>query len=113
VLLSELAGVRTMSSSSPSRSLSLARFVSRIEGRITCWITRHSSVRRAARFPHAEITWKCSQRTVWIATHSTEFLGMVEEHNGTYIANDTAGGTYNTYRTLAEAMEAFETPAAT
>ena len=64
--------------------------------------------RASVRFPAAEITWKCSQRTIWIATHATEFLGTVEELDGTYIANDTARGTYNTYRTHSEAMEAFE-----
>jgi hypothetical protein len=62
------------------------------------------------RFPHAEITWKCSQRVVWIATHATEYVGVVEEHNGMYIANDSMRGTYNTYRTLGDAMQAFESP---
>ena len=63
------------------------------------------------RFPREEITWECSRRVVWIATHSNEFLGMVEEHNGLFVANDTSRGTYNTYRTLSDAMQAFETPA--
>jgi hypothetical protein len=65
------------------------------------------------RFPHEEITWECSRRVVWIASHSTEFLGMVEEHNGLFVANDTSRGTYNTFRTLSDAMRAFETPVET
>ena len=64
----------------------------------------------SARFARADITWKCSQHTVWTATHATELLGLVEERDGLYVANDPTTGTYNTYRTLSEAMQAFELP---
>jgi hypothetical protein len=85
-----------------------AGWVSRFESRVRTGIGRVAGPRAAVRLRADEITWKCSQRTVWVATHSTEFLGTVEEQDGTYIANDTQRGTYNTYRTLAEAMQAFE-----
>ena len=69
-----------------------------------------SSADAPLRYPRAEITWECSRRVIWIASHSDDFLGMVEEHNGLFVANDTSQGTYNTYRTLADAMQAFERP---
>jgi hypothetical protein len=54
------------------------------------------------------ITWTSSQRTVWTATRSAQRLGLVEERDGIYVATDPMTGTYNSYRTLAEAMQAFE-----
>jgi len=80
--------------------------------RFRWWDFRRTADHAPHRFPGAEITWKCSQRRVWVATHSAEFVGMVEELDGTFVANDTLRGTYNTYRTLGEAMQAFETPIA-
>ena len=63
-----------------------------------------------ARLPDVEIVWRCSQHTVWTATQATRLCGLVEEHGGTYIATDEVTGTFNTYRTLSEAMEALESP---
>lgn len=83
---------------------------SRISRGIAFWLMRRSAARPSAQFPQAEISWKRSRQTTWAATRADQFLGMVEEVDGCYVANDTARGTYNTYRTLREAMEAFGSP---
>ena len=57
-----------------------------------------------------EITWRYSQRTVWTATLEAEVLGSVEEQYCSYVAINPVTGSFNTYRTLSEAMEAFEAP---
>jgi len=62
------------------------------------------------RYPRGEITWTSTDHVMWIASHAAEYLGMVEEHDGLFVANDTSRGTYNTYGTLADAMQAFESP---
>jgi hypothetical protein len=79
------------------------------------WLTRFWLTGRAgtpaSNDPAGEhVNWERSQRTVWVATHSTEFLGMVELYGGRFVANDTAHGTYRTYSTLAAAMHALEAP---
>lgn len=79
----------------------------RIDRHLDNFITRRG-VARASRFSRSAIHWTRSHHYTWVATLSDRFLGMVEEVDGAYVANNTAAGTYNTYRTLAEAMEAFE-----
>jgi hypothetical protein len=86
--------------------------IGRVERGRWHWVTRSSRPSAPTRLPRAEITWSCTEGAVWVATHSAEFLGMVEELDGSFVANDTARGTYNTYRTLREAKQAFEIPAA-
>ena len=85
----------------------VTRLARRIDRRLERWTVRRS-VARVSRESHSPITWKCSRGTTWAATLSDRFLGMVEEVDGMYVANDTVGGTYNTYRTLVDAMQAFE-----
>ena len=84
------------------------RLARRVDSGIERWVSRRSVIR--ARVSHAEVRWVCSPRMTWIATLSDRFVGIVEEVDGTYVANDTIRGTYNTYRTLPEAMAAFESP---
>jgi hypothetical protein len=84
-----------------------SRLVRRIDRRLGRWLTRRT-VARASRLAQSDVQWTCSRGMTWVATLSDQFLGMVEEVDGSYVANDTVGGTYNTYRTRAEAMQAFE-----
>jgi hypothetical protein len=62
----------------------------------------------AERVAVPEVVWNFSQRTVWVASQGIDFLGIVEEREGTFVANDGVSGTYNTYSTLSEAMHALE-----
>jgi hypothetical protein len=100
-----------MDTSQPEGVAGILYRIGRAERRRWPWAARSSRSAAPTRLPRAEITWSCSEGTVWIATHSAEFLGMVEELDGSFVANDTARGTYNTYRTLREAKQAFEIPA--
>jgi hypothetical protein len=99
----------TPANTEPPATRRLAGGIGGIASRIVM-LARSRDNESAPRFAHEEITWRCSQRVVWIATHASEFVGIVEEHNGVNVANDTSRGTYNTYRTLADAMQAFESP---
>ena len=76
-------------------------FEGRIGSRVASWM-------QPRRSRTTEITWKRTQTTVWVATDAGRFLGMVEERDGGYVANDTVRGTYNTYRALCDAMQAFD-----
>ena len=73
-------------------------------------IGRRRGTAASPRFPHSEITWRRCRPEAWTATHGGDFVGMVEERYGCFVANDTVRGTYNTYRTRMEAMQAFELP---
>ena len=63
---------------------------------------------RSSRAVVEQLIWKRLRRTRWVATRSDEFLGMVELHAGSFVANDTVRGTYRSYDSLAEAKHALE-----